>query len=67
MTRDAISSNATPCVHRIDPKGSQHFLQDRVMAWSYTGDVGMIHLMILFSLQIDVADAIFCMCQVRGN
>jgi hypothetical protein len=29
-----------------------------VMTWSYTGDVGMMHLVIPFFLQIAVGDAI---------
>ena len=45
------------CV-RIKPKGSQHFLQNGVMTWSYTSDVGMMHLVVPFFLQIAVGDAI---------
>jgi hypothetical protein len=53
MARDAISSNATPCVYA----SNQHFLQNGVMTWSYTSDVGMMHLVIPFFLQIAVGDA----------
>jgi len=45
------------CV-RIKPKGSQHFLQNGVMTWSYTSGVGMMHLVVPFFLKIAVGDAI---------
>jgi len=53
MALDAISSNATPCVYA----SNQHFLQNVEMTWSYTSDVGMMHLVIPFFLQIAVGDA----------